>query len=414
MAAQWRFLPEACSGGSSLPIQRPPRRLAARWLFLRALGLIFFSAFYSLVRQVLGLIGPDGLLPVSEYLQAVRQVQSGASRFWDAPTLFWLGSGSRALLLLAWLGLIASILLILNLWPRGMIFVCLAAFLSFITALQTFSSYQSDGMLLSVGFIGLFFAPPGFRPGWGERHPPSRASWFLLLLVWFTIYFESGVAKIASGDPEWRNFTAMDDYYQNGPLPTWIAWHAQHLPHWFHAGTAAFTLGLELVLIWMALLPRPFRIALFWIILPLQIGIIVTSNYAFLNYLVLALGILLLDDAYLARFLPLRLRPRQTISASGSDSAPPTNRILDESKLRRQRLGARAKSDFAARPYGFSLLFDLGLLRHRGAGRVDDPSRTASSGVPGCGPRAFSNRQSIWAFRGDDSGTIRDRIPRLE
>ena len=314
---------------------RPPRRLAARWLFLRALGLIFFSAFYSLVRQVLGLIGPDGLLPAGEYLQAVRQVQSGASRFWDAPTLFWLGSGSRALMLLAWLGLVASVLLILNFWPRGMIFVCLAAFLSFITALQTFSSYQSDGMLLSVGFIGLFFAPPGFRPGWGERHPPSRASWFLLLLVWFTIYFESGVAKIASGDPEWRNFTAMDDYYQNGPLPTWIAWHAQHLPHWFHAGTAAFTLGLELILIWMALLPRPFRIALFWIILPLQIGIIVTSNYAFLNYLVLALGILLLDDAYLARFLPLRLRRRPTISAwRGFGSA--NNRIVDESKLRRR------------------------------------------------------------------------------
>ena len=100
------------------------------------------------------------------------------------------------------------------------------------------------------------------------------------------------------------------------PLPTWIAWHAQHLPHWFHAGTAAFTLGLELVLIWMALLPRPFRIALFWIILPFHIGIIITSNYAFLNYLVLALGILLLDDAYLARFLPLRLRPRRTISAA--------------------------------------------------------------------------------------------------
>ena len=162
---------------------RPLRRLAARWLFLRALGLIFFSAFYSLVRQVLGLIGPDGLLPTGEYLQAVRQMQSGASRFWDAPTLFWLGSGSRELQLLAWVGLIASVLLILNFWPRGMIFVCLAGFLSFITALQTFSSYQSDGMLLSVGFIGLFFAPPGFRPGWGERHPPSRASWFLLLLV---------------------------------------------------------------------------------------------------------------------------------------------------------------------------------------------------------------------------------------
>jgi hypothetical protein len=233
---------------------------------------------------------------------------AGASRFWDVPTLFWLRSDPRALLLVAWLGLIASILLVLNFWPRGMIFLCLAAFLSFISALQTFSSYQSDGMLLSAGFISLFFAPPGFWPRWGERHPAPRASLFLLLLVWFTIYFESGVAKIVSGDPEWRNMTAMDDYYQNGPLPTWIGWHANHLPHWFHVGTAGFTLALELVLVWMAVLPRRFRIVLFWLVTPLQIGIIVTSNYAFLNYLVLALGILLLDDHYFAVFLPRRLR----------------------------------------------------------------------------------------------------------
>jgi Lipase maturation factor len=291
---------------ASDPAQGPPR-LAARWLFLRALGLIFFSAFYSLLRQVTGLIGPDGLLPAQEYLQAIREAP-GISRFWYAPTLFWLRSDSNALLLVAWIGLIASVLLVLNFWPRGAIFVCLVAYLSFISALQAFSSYQSDGMLLSVGFISLFFAPPGFRPGWGERHPPSRTSLFLLLLVWFTIYFESGIAKIASGDPEWRNLTAMDDYYQNGPLPTWIGWYAQHLPHWFHVGTAGFTLALELALVWMAVLPRRFRIVLFWLIAPLQIGIIITSNYAFLNYLVLALGILLLDDKYLAVFLPRRLQ----------------------------------------------------------------------------------------------------------
>ena len=283
------------------PLQGP-RRIAARWFFLRALGLIFFSAFYSLLRQVRGLIGPDGLLPAQDYLQAIRQV-AGGSRYWYVPTLLWLKSDSRSLLLLAWLGLIASVLLILNFWPRGSILVCLAGYLSFISTLQTFSSYQSDGMLLSAGFISLFFAPPGFWPRWGERNPPSRAGLFLLLLVWFTIYFESGVAKIASGDPEWRNLTAMDEYYQNGPLPTWIAWHAHHLPHGFHVGTAAFTLALELVLVWVALLPRRFRIALFWLVTPLQIGIISTSNYAFLNYLVLALGILLLDDRHLAVFL---------------------------------------------------------------------------------------------------------------
>ena len=37
----------------------------ARWLFLRALGLIYFSAFYALLFQVRGLIGPRGILPAS-------------------------------------------------------------------------------------------------------------------------------------------------------------------------------------------------------------------------------------------------------------------------------------------------------------------------------------------------------------
>jgi hypothetical protein len=308
---------------ASYPAQAP-RRLAARWLFLRALGLIFFSAFYSLLQQVRGLIGPDGLLPADQYLEAIRQV-SGTSRYWYVPTLLWLKSDSRSLMLLAWVGLFASVLLVLNFWPRGMIFICLVTYLSFISALQTFSSYQSDGMLLSAGFISLFFAPPGWWPRWGERHPPSRSSLFLLLVVWFTIYFESGVAKIASGDPEWRNLTAMDEYYQNGPLPTWIGWYAHHLPHWFHVGTAGFTLALELVLAWMALLPRPFRIVLFWIVTPLQIGIIITSNYAFLNYLVLALGILLLDDNYLAGLLPRRLRAPVGVTPRAPSSATDQN-----------------------------------------------------------------------------------------
>ena len=43
----------------------------------------------------------------------------------------------------------------------------------------------------------------------------------------------------------------MDEYYQNGPLPTWIGWYVEHLPHWFHAATAAGTLVLELGLVLM-------------------------------------------------------------------------------------------------------------------------------------------------------------------
>ena len=53
-----------------------PGHLWPRWIFLRALGLIYFSAFYSLLFQIKGLIGPDGILPAQDYLQAV-----GASSF---------------------------------------------------------------------------------------------------------------------------------------------------------------------------------------------------------------------------------------------------------------------------------------------------------------------------------------------
>jgi lipase maturation factor 1 len=302
MDIDFKAIPERLFGADFAP----PGYLAARWLFLRALGLIFFSAFYSLAFQIRGLIGPHGILPAQEYLAQVARVMGGA-RFWYAPTVFWWSASDRALLAVCVFGMIASLFLTLNIFPRDALIICLIAFLSFIGAAQDFASYQSDGMLLEAGFLSLFFAPSGPRPRWGSSNPPSRASRFLLVWLMFRIYFESGVAKMLGHDPEWRNFTAMDEYYQNGPLPTWMAWYAQHLPHAFHAATAFLTLALELVLIFAIFLPRGWRIVLFCVITPWQIGIILTSNYAFLNYLVLVLGFLLLDDLFLARFLPLGL-----------------------------------------------------------------------------------------------------------
>jgi len=294
-------------------------RLIPRWLFLRALGLIYFSAFFPLVFQIRGLIGPNGILPANDYLQAVAHSFGHIPRLWYAPTLLWFSSGSAMLLALCWIGMVASLLLVFNLWPRGMLAICFVCFLSFLSAAQDFSGYQSDGMLLEAGFISLFFAPPGFRPGLGRSHPPSRASLFLLLYECFRIYFESGVVKLASGDPQWRNFTAMDEYYQNGPLPTWIGWYVQHLPHWFHAASVFATLALELGLVWMLWLPRRWRIVCFFIVTPWQIGVILTANYTFLNYLVLALGVLLLDDRFFARLKffgrlaePARVEPNRS------------------------------------------------------------------------------------------------------
>src|SRR5437868_1608762 len=298
-AVRWLFASEQGKADGLLP----------RWIFLRALGLICYSAFFSLAFQIKGLIGPQGILPADEYLRAVAE-QFGRIGYWYAPTLLWFSSSRHMMTGICWAGMIASVLLVLNLWPRGMLVVCFICFLSFVSAAQDFSSYQSDGMLLEAGIISLFFAPAGFWPGLGAASPPSRASLFLLQWEWFRIYFQSGAVKLLSHDVQWRNFTAMDEYYQNGPLPTWIGWYAQHLPHWFHAGSVVATFVLELGIVWMLSLPRRWRIVCFFIATIWQIPVILTANYAFLNYLVLVLGVLLLDDKFLSGIMPRGWRSR--------------------------------------------------------------------------------------------------------
>jgi hypothetical protein len=307
----FRYLFESAYGSAN--------HFIARWLFLRALGLVYFSAFFALLFQVRGLIGSQGILPAIEYLHAVQTL--GLLRFWYTPTLLWLSSSDRLLMALCWIGLIASVVLVANVWPRVMLAVCFLCFLSFVSAAQDFSGYQSDGMLLEAGFLSLFLAPAGLYPGLGRKQAPVRAAMFLLLWEWFRIYFQSGMVKLESGDPTWRNLTAMYEYYQNGPLPTWIGWYLQHLPTWFHIASAAMTLVMELILVWMAFLPGRWKTACFFVVTVWQVFVIATANYAFLNYLVLVLAIFLLDDAFLLRFIPSRWRARMIEKALGAGVA---------------------------------------------------------------------------------------------
>ena len=285
----------------------PADRLIPRWLFLRLLGGVYFSAFFALAFQVLGLVGSEGIQPASEFLAAMRPL--GSQAFWAAPSLLWWvhptpAAVDHALVALVWTGMAASVLVVFNILPKPALLVCFVCYLSFVATAQDFAGYQSDGMLLEAGLLALFVAPAGFRPGWGRQSLASRAALFLLLWEWFRIYFESGVVKLLSGDPTWRNLTALYAYYENGPLPTWIGWYLQHLPFWFHRLTAGATLFMELGIVFLAFLPRRFRYVCFTIVSLWQIGVILTANYAFLNYLVLFLGVLLLDDHALLRFVP--------------------------------------------------------------------------------------------------------------
>src|SRR6476620_1744134 len=89
-------------------------RLWPRWLFLRALGLVFLSAFYALAFQIRGLVGARGILPADVYLQRVAGATSLAERLWAVPTLFWLGAGDRALLAVVAGGTAGALLLVVG------------------------------------------------------------------------------------------------------------------------------------------------------------------------------------------------------------------------------------------------------------------------------------------------------------
>src|SRR2546422_3884305 len=78
-----------------------------RWVFLRALGVIYLIAFLSLWPQLRGLIGPQGILPAQDLLAAARR-QLGGERFHPLPTPVSLHGGATPLQLAFALGVFFS------------------------------------------------------------------------------------------------------------------------------------------------------------------------------------------------------------------------------------------------------------------------------------------------------------------
>ena len=266
--------------------------ILARWIFLRALALIYFSAFYSLLFQIKGLIGPQGILA-----GGALSARGGAVFRRNA-----LLACAHAVLVLVELhghddGDLDRDCRIGDRLPERvaaaqLLSSALSAFSRSSLRRRIFPAINLTACCLRLDSLRCSLRRAACGRDLRQPMPPSRASLWLLRWEWFRIYFESGLVKLLSGDPQWRNLTAMDEYYQNSPLPTWIGWYVQHLPHWFHATSVVLTLGMELVLVWMLFFPRRVRLICFFIVTPWEIVVILTGNYAFLNYIVLALGFL--------------------------------------------------------------------------------------------------------------------------
>jgi uncharacterized membrane protein YphA (DoxX/SURF4 family) len=291
---------------SALPSDDAPSVPTAhvQLIFQKALSLVLFFAFLSLARQLDVLIGARGLLPAAVFFERARL--AGAS-WLDAPSLFWLGHSDGVLRAGAWLGMALAVLALIGRWPRACFALSAPLYLSYATVGDDFTAFQWDNMLVEVALLAALLPA---RPAVNDR-----AAWlalFALRLLVFKLYFESGLAKWQSHLRDWHDGSAMAFYYETAPLPAPLAWHAHHLPDWFHRLESWGALVLELLVPFLVLGPRRARLAAFWAFTAFQIVNTATANYGFFTYLSLALHVLLLDErdvAALAARLPSWSRP---------------------------------------------------------------------------------------------------------
>ena len=279
---------------------RRPTYFAARRLFLRALGVVYLIAFLSFWVQIDGLIGANGILPVRDFLPAVKE-QLGAGAFFILPTLCWLNASNEFLHVLCGAGAIISVLLIAGFVPFLCLISLFAFYLSLTIAGQTFLSFQWDILLLEAGFLAIFFAPLKWRLSAKQEAPLSGVGLFLLKLLLFKLMFMSGVVKLTSGDDSWWNLTALDYHYWTQPLPTVLGWWAAQTSEWLRQFCNFAVLFVECLVPFLIWAPRRPRFLAFVLFVSLQIMIALTGNYCFFNLLTIALCLLLLDDTQLAR-----------------------------------------------------------------------------------------------------------------
>jgi predicted DCC family thiol-disulfide oxidoreductase YuxK len=285
---------------------RPPTYFWARRWFLRALGLIYLIAFVSLWVQIDGLVGINGVSPVSQFLPAVH-AQLGGDAYALLPTLCWFNSSNGFLHFLCGGGVVISLLLIFGIAPAISLLVLFVFYLSLTIAGQTFLNFQWDVLLLETGFLSIFLAPwrlwprelllwPG-SPIPATAAPVSRPALFLLKFLLFKLMLMSGVVKLTSGDDCWWNLTALDYHYWSQPLPTVFGWWADKSPEWFKHFSVAFCLVVEVIVPFFIWAPRRLRLITAGLMIFLQLAIGITGNYCFFNLLTIALCLLLIDDA---------------------------------------------------------------------------------------------------------------------
>src|SRR4030095_6504131 len=166
-----------------------------RFVLLRLLGFVYAVAFLAAAPQLVPLIGSDGLLPVSPFLDDVgRRLGSRWDGFWALPSLFWIDASDATLRAVAWTGTALACAVVAGFANSLLLAALWALYMSIVHVGQDWYGYGWEIQLLETGFLAIFLVPLlDARPF--PRRPPPIAVIALFRWLALPIMLRAGLVK---------------------------------------------------------------------------------------------------------------------------------------------------------------------------------------------------------------------------
>lgn len=293
-----------------------------RFVILRLLGLVYAIAFLVAINQIIPLIGSDGLLPVGIYLKKVSAaLGSDTAGFMRLPSIFWLNHSDTALLTVAWIGFLLSLVVLAGYANALLLVVLWLLYMSFTHVGQEWYGYGWEMQLTETGFLAIFLCPLLDMRPFPKRAPPFV---IIVLFRWliFRIMLGAGLIKLR-GDEIWRNATALYYHFETQPIPGPLSRWFHFLPHpVLKAGVWFNHLG-ELIAPLFVFWPRVARHIAGVVIVLFQVNIMLSGNLSFLNWLTVVPALACFDDGFWSRILPQRLVRKAEAAAENALPSKP-------------------------------------------------------------------------------------------
>ncbi|MGI5479523.1 lipase maturation factor family protein [Streptomyces lavendofoliae] len=262
----------------------------SRLVFQRALAGVYLVAFLSAALQFRALIGERGMLPVPAYL---RRVPPRA-----APSVFHLHYSDRFFALCAWTGAALSLALAAGAGDAVPLAVAMllwavlwALYLSIVNVGQTWYGFGWESLLLETGFLAIFLG--------NEDTAPPVLILFLLRWLLFRVEFGAGLIKLR-GDACWRDLTCLYYHHETQPMPGPLSWFFHHLPRPLHRVEAAANHVTQLVVPVLLFTPQPVAGAAAALIVLTQLWLVLSGNFAWLNWITIVLALSAVDGSLVA------------------------------------------------------------------------------------------------------------------